>query len=110
MVPRPDGEAPVPHPKTVHLWSKPIDAADEPSATTSPDGLSDGPKHPNYRPSFSEAVATIKKEDFASVATAPCARQGFLTGIAAGAGFGGLKFILKGSQALTFAFSPSPYF
>lgn len=38
----------------------------------------------------------IKKDDFTNVANTPCARQGFLTGIASGAGVGGLKFVING--------------
>ncbi|RCI12380.1 hypothetical protein L249_0045 [Ophiocordyceps polyrhachis-furcata BCC 54312] len=48
-------------------------------------------------PTLSDAFATITKEDFLHVAKKPCAREGLLTGIAAGAGIGGLKFLLQGN-------------
>jgi hypothetical protein len=72
--------------KTVNVWAKPVDEQD---AT-----------NPNRHPSISEAVSTIKPEDFANIASTPCARNGFLTGIASGFGLGGLKFILSGSYYL----------
>ncbi|RDA92726.1 hypothetical protein CP533_1421 [Ophiocordyceps camponoti-saundersi (nom. inval.)] len=70
---------------TLQSWPKPqpgIDPASPPEARP---------------PTISDAVATITKEDFLQVAKKPCAREGLLTGIAAGAGFGGLKFLLQGN-------------
>ncbi|PHH85903.1 hypothetical protein CDD83_11019 [Cordyceps sp. RAO-2017] len=78
--------------KTLHLWSKPLDGADAPQ-----DGAASGDAAGSTRPTLSDAVATIKKDDFVNVASTPCARQGFLTGIASGAGLGGLKFVLQGN-------------
>ena len=78
-----------PNQKTLHVWSKPIEQPDEPQGPA-------GDKNNNIRPTISEAVGMIKTEDFANVHKTPCARQGFLTGIAAGAGIGGLKFVLRG--------------
>lgn len=72
--------------KTVNVWAKPVDEQDA--------------ANPNRHPSISEAVSTIKPEDFANIASTPCARNGFLTGIASGFGLGGLKFILSGSYYL----------
>lgn len=72
--------------KTVNVWAKPADEQDA--------------ANPNRHPSISEAVSSIKPEDFANIAGTPCARNGFLTGIASGFGLGGLKFILSGSYCL----------
>lgn len=93
MVPNPELGQPQPGQKTLHVWSKPIE---EGAATTT---AADGATTPsNQRPSISEAVSTITKEDFANIANTPCARQGLLTGIATGAGLGGLRFVLRGSH------------
>ncbi|KAG6013955.1 hypothetical protein E4U54_006073 [Claviceps lovelessii] len=75
--------------KTLHVWSKPIaQSTDEVQSTAT---------NPNARPTISEAVGMIKTDDFTNVHNTPCARQGFIAGIAGGAGVGGLKFVLKGN-------------
>ncbi|KAH7155140.1 hypothetical protein B0J13DRAFT_604186 [Dactylonectria estremocensis] len=74
--------------KTLHVWSKPIEDG---SATVN------GAANPNSRPTITEAMGMIKKDDFLTVANSPCARQGFITGIASGAGLGGLKFVVQGN-------------
>lgn len=75
-----------PNQKALNVWAKPVDQHD--GAAT----------NPNRQPTITEAVSTIKPEDFKSVANTPCARNGFLTGIASGFGVGGLRFILTGSS------------
>ncbi|KAJ4170552.1 hypothetical protein NW754_006692 [Fusarium falciforme] len=85
-----DGQ-PKPGEKTLHVWSKPIEQNE---ATASGET---GATSTNSRPTISEAVSMIKKDDFANVANTPCARQGFITGIASGAGIGGLRFVLRGN-------------
>ncbi|KAM5351816.1 hypothetical protein ACJ41O_004539 [Fusarium nematophilum] len=85
-----DGQ-PKPGEKTLHVWSKPIEQNEAAS------GGEDGATTTNARPTISDAVGMIKKDDFANVANIPCARQGFLTGIASGAGIGGLRFVLRGN-------------
>ncbi|KAJ6786468.1 hypothetical protein PWT90_06506 [Aphanocladium album] len=70
-------------------WSTPLQAADDPDNKT-------GSKQ---RPTISDAVASIKTEDFANVASTPCSRNGFLTGIVTGAAAGGLKIILRANWA-----------
>lgn len=97
MAPTPaDGQlSPPPNPnpgeKTLHVWSKPIDEAGSPTV-----------QNPNERPTISGAVAMIKADDFTNVANTPCARQGFLTGIASGAGLGGLNFVVRGTDCEQF--------
>ncbi|KAF4810803.1 Cytochrome c oxidase assembly protein COX20 [Colletotrichum siamense] len=44
-----------------------------------------------------EVVKNIKSEDFTTFAQAPCARDGLLTGIAAGFVVGGLRLVFKGT-------------
>ncbi|KAF4957709.1 hypothetical protein FGADI_2948 [Fusarium gaditjirri] len=83
--PQQDGQ-PMPGDKTLHVWSKPI----EQNEATTVNG-EHGPVPSNNRPTISEAVSMIKKDDFTNVANTPCARQGFITGIASGAGIGGLR-------------------
>ncbi|OAR00757.1 hypothetical protein LLEC1_05734 [Akanthomyces lecanii] len=68
-------------------WSTPLAPADNPVDT--------GSSKP--RPTITNAVASIKTEDFANVANAPCARNGFMTGIVTGAAAGGLKLVVRGA-------------
>lgn len=94
MAPTNDNERPNPNEKVLHVWSKPIAEGDQvPESAKNPDGT------PNSQTAFSAAVSMIKKEDFTNIANTPCARQGLLTGIGAGAGLGGLKFVLQGTLA-----------
>ena len=44
----------------------------------------------------SDAVKTIKPEDFLSVTNTPCARDGFMGGIISGALVGGIRFVMSG--------------
>ncbi|KAG9501048.1 hypothetical protein J7337_006731 [Fusarium musae] len=92
MASNPQEGQPMPGDKTLHVWSKPI----EQNEATTVNG-EHGATPTNNRPTISEAVSMIKKDDFANVANTPCARQGFITGIASGAGVGGLRFVLKGN-------------
>lgn len=66
--------------KELSLWAEPMKEGDM----------------SNARPTISEAAGTIKTEDFANIATYPCARTGFLQGIGAGFGMGGLRFVVGG--------------
>ncbi|KAL0468332.1 cytochrome oxidase biogenesis protein, Cox20 subunit [Neurospora intermedia] len=50
--------------------------------------------HSSNRISLSEVASTISPSDFLSVHETPCARQGFMTGIGAGAGIGVLRWIM----------------
>lgn len=90
-----DNGQPGPNQKTLHVWSKPIEQNDQvpgsPDVGSRPDGSKTDTKSP-----ISQAISMIKAEDFTNVAGTPCARQGFITGIASGAGIGGLKFVLRG--------------
>lgn len=96
MAPTNDNERPNTNEKVLHVWSKPIAEGDQvPESAKNPDGT------PTSQTAFSAAVSMIKKEDFANIANTPCARQGLLTGIGAGAGLGGLKFVLQGTLAIT---------
>ena len=90
MASNPENGQPQPGQKTLHVWSKPVEEGANPTEAATPS---------NQRPTISEAVSTIKTEDFANIANTPCARQGLLTGIATGAGVGGLRFVLRGSPA-----------
>ncbi|KAG6035968.1 hypothetical protein E4U41_005854 [Claviceps citrina] len=75
--------------KTLHVWSKPIEQ--------SPDDAQSTATNPHASPTISGAIGMIKTDDFTNVHNTPCARQGFIAGIAAGAGAGGLKFVLRGN-------------
>ncbi|PNY28863.1 Cytochrome c oxidase protein 20, mitochondrial [Tolypocladium capitatum] len=100
MAPNSENEAPGPGQQTLHVWSKPADQQDGARLSTG-QRQQDGRGTPNARPTIADAVSMIKKEDFANVASTPCARQGFLAGIASGAGLGGLKFVLQGAPIRT---------
>ncbi|KAM0670153.1 hypothetical protein ACQRIT_002650 [Beauveria bassiana] len=67
-------------------WSTPLQPADSPMSSSK-------------RPTISDAVASIKKEDFTTVASTPCSRNGFMTGIVTGAAAGGLKLVLRANWA-----------
>ncbi|CDH51660.1 predicted protein [Lichtheimia corymbifera JMRC:FSU:9682] len=49
------------------------------------------------QPTFSDALKTIKVEDFSNVGKIPCARNAFLYGMGAGFGIGGVRYIVKRS-------------
>ncbi|KAM0375013.1 hypothetical protein ACHAPY_005363 [Fusarium culmorum] len=93
MASNPQGGQPQPGDKTLHVWSKPIEQNGAAATTNAENGAIST----NTRPTISEAVSMIKKDDFANIANTPCARQGFITGIASGAGIGGLRFVVKGN-------------
>lgn len=71
------------------MWSKPMEEQDQQRQTTEGTNSKEGP-------TISEAVSMIKTEDFANIANTPCSRNGLLTGIGAGAGLGGLRFVVRG--------------
>ena len=51
------------------------------------------PQPGHKRPTISEAAQTIKIDDWAKIHMIPCAREGFMTGIAAGFLVGGGRFV-----------------
>lgn len=81
-------------PKRAWVYAKPL-----PSPPANPSTDTTTPPHPttpefNHPPSITDVVTTIKPEDFLSVHQTPCAQRGFLTGIGAGMGIGGLRWVL----------------
>lgn len=56
--------------------------------------------------SFTEAVKTIRPEDFLTMHQKPCVRDGLLTGMGAGFGAGGLAAVL-GSESASANYSTS---
>ncbi|KAI9902014.1 hypothetical protein N3K66_003831 [Trichothecium roseum] len=78
---------PGPNDKTLHVWSKPVEEADAKKGGT----------RSNNDLSISDAVSMIKPEDFTNVQNTPCARTGLLTGIGAGFGIGGVRFLTSGN-------------
>ncbi|KAJ3496833.1 hypothetical protein NLG97_g2365 [Lecanicillium saksenae] len=70
-------------------WSTPLRATDGPDDNSAS----------KQRPTISDAVASIKTEDFANIANTPCSRNGFMTGIVTGAAAGGLKIIIRANWA-----------
>lgn len=91
MAPNQEEGQPQPGQKTLHVWSKPVEQNE-----ASPDVQGEAKPFTTGRSTISEAVSMIKTEDFANIANTPCARQGLITGIASGAGVGGLHFVVRG--------------
>ncbi|KAI1489937.1 hypothetical protein F5X96DRAFT_582211 [Biscogniauxia mediterranea] len=78
---------------------KPTDSQDQPKPQLQPDSGETspgeaGPRKPHARPTFTEGIQSIKSDDFLAVHKMPCAREGFLTGIGAGAVIGAGRFVL----------------
>ncbi|TQV96903.1 hypothetical protein IF1G_04143 [Cordyceps javanica] len=69
-------------------WSTPLQPGDIPDDKASS----------KTRPTIADAVASIKTEDFANIASTPCSRNGFMTGIVTGAAAGGLKLVVRGER------------
>ncbi|KAI2616769.1 hypothetical protein GGR54DRAFT_221041 [Hypoxylon sp. NC1633] len=71
----------------------------------SAEGTTDGQKRPP-QPTVTEAFQSIKPDDFFSVHKIPCARQGLMTGIGAGAAVGMGRFVIGGQipRATNWAF------
>jgi hypothetical protein len=78
---------PNPNDKILNVWSKPIEQGD----TT----------NHNAQPTLTDAVSSIKADDFKNIAATPCARNAFLTGIASGFGAGGLRFVVRGMSMIS---------
>lgn len=78
--------------KTLQVWSEPLKPADQERLQANSSAAGSPVK-------ISDAVSTIKKEDFLNVAQMPCARGGLLTGIASGAVAGGLRFVARGMMS-----------
>lgn len=91
MASNPAGNVP-PGQKEIVMWSKPMDEKDKQRQNA------DGATAKEGVATLSEAVSMIKTEDFTNITNTPCARNGFLTGIGAGAGLGGLRFVLRGTS------------
>ncbi|KAI0186403.1 hypothetical protein EV127DRAFT_173026 [Xylaria flabelliformis] len=58
------------------------------------------------RPTFKDGMQSIKSDDFFSVHRIPCAREGFMTGIGAGAAVGAGRYIVgaRAPKAANWAF------
>ncbi|KAI1371244.1 hypothetical protein F4677DRAFT_436337 [Hypoxylon crocopeplum] len=69
------------------------------------DGKAEGQKSPS-QPSIKDGFQSIKSDDFLSVHKIPCARQGLMTGIGAGAAVGMGRYFIGGQvpKAANWAF------
>ncbi|KAK2735102.1 hypothetical protein CKAH01_07886 [Colletotrichum kahawae] len=108
--------------KKLYLWSRSTQGpvgegapgsetspSSSPSTTTTTAEAAPKPDPKNFQANFPvqegaqkpttawEVVKNIKSEDFTKFAQAPCARDGLLTGIAAGFVVGGLRLVFKGT-------------
>jgi cytochrome c oxidase assembly protein subunit 20 len=61
-------------------------------------------------PSLSEAIKTVRLEDFKQVHMYPCVRESLLMGIGGGFGIGGLRALLGGISSLLLPFFPLFFF
>ncbi|KAL7619851.1 hypothetical protein AAE478_010396 [Parahypoxylon ruwenzoriense] len=66
-----------------------------PKSESRVDGPTEGQANPSP-PSIKEGIQSIKSDDFLSVHKIPCARQGFMTGIASGAVVGMGRYLKGG--------------
>jgi cytochrome c oxidase assembly protein subunit 20 len=104
--PPPGATEPPEHVKKPQIYeifhgSKPQDQAED-SQTPPRPGPGTGPtEKPQKPPTVVDAVKSIKPGDFFTVHQTPCARQGFMTGIGAGALIGALRFMIGGSWSPT---------
>lgn len=75
-----------------------IDSATGTNTTTFPPTSTGGQQQQQtqQRPTFTEGVQSIKSDDFLKIHRMPCARSGFMTGIAAGAVVGMGRFVFGG--------------
>ncbi|KAJ1325888.1 cytochrome c oxidase assembly protein subunit 20 [Microdochium nivale] len=78
-------------------------SAAPPGSSPSSQGVT---KQQQHAPSFTEGVQSIKSDDFFRIHKIPCARSGFMTGIAAGAvvGMGRFVFGARIGRATNWAF------
>ncbi|KAK6357298.1 hypothetical protein TWF718_001615 [Orbilia javanica] len=60
-----------------------------------PDPSTVGQIPPRQKASFSDAIKSINWDSLSNIHKTPCARQTFLTGIATGFAFGGVKLVLR---------------
>lgn len=83
-------------PKRAWVYAKPVPSPTPANPSTDTTTTPPPPATPefNHPPSITDVVTTIKPEDFLSVHQTPCAQRGFLTGIGAGMGIGGLRWVL----------------
>lgn len=61
-------------------------------------GSGENQQAPAARPTLKDGIQSIKPDDFFSVHKIPCARQGLLTGIGAGAVVGAGRFTFGGTD------------
>lgn len=69
-----------------------------------PEGPGDKPASDQERvpqPTLTEGLQSIKADDFFGVHKMPCARQGLMTGIGAGAVTGMVRYVVGGIQAFS---------
>ncbi|SPO03288.1 uncharacterized protein DNG_05970 [Cephalotrichum gorgonifer] len=99
--PSKDSSGVPPNSKKLHIWGRPLENAPPPTAAEDKAALSGDNFQQNFPEatgaSLSEAVKTIKPEDFLEVHKSACGRQGLMTGIVLGALTGGLRFVWKGA-------------
>lgn len=94
--------------KRLHIWGRPIEPPAPSTTPTTPTtegkALSGDDFQKNFPEtqgiSISDAFKTVKPEDMLQVHKSVCGRQGLLTGIAAGAIIGGLRFVWRGEYPM----------
>lgn len=101
-----------PNSKKLHIVGRPLDQPSSDQKPADREGAKPQLSSDDFQRNFpeaggsslSEAVKTIKPEDFLEVHKSACGRQGLMSGIVAGAVVGGLRFVWRG----TFSFPRAP--
>lgn len=105
-----------PNAKKLHIWGRPLDSPSSSSTSTPGDAPNDKPatgkpadekslEGKDFQQNFpeangvslSDAVKSIKGEDFLDVHKSACGRQGLMAGIVLGSLVGGLRFVWRGT-------------
>ena len=104
-----------PNSKKLHIWGRPLEQP-PPDQKQPTDGAKPPLTGDDFQRNFpeangsslSDAVKSIKPEDFLEVHRSACGRQGLMTGIVVGALFGGLRFVWRGTSLLSHPPIPFP--
>jgi len=103
--PPPGVTAPPDHvksPKTYEVFNGPPKSA---NALPEGSGLNTAGAHAEV-PTLSEAVKTVRLEDFQQVHMYPCVRESLLNGIGGGFGIGGLRYLFGGKYTDSWMVNP----
>lgn len=88
-------DVPTPPSSKPQTWTTGFTGSSSSSTSVSPATTTDNKTTPaGPSPSFTDAIKTVRPDHILSVHRQPCARQGFMTGLAGGAVVGAVRFVL----------------